>query len=130
MRDVEEMYLSTLGRRRPRKEGIPSDGFDSEESEADVGRIVSTSKTHQESKCSDERGESRVVRKSVKKRRKDNLPVVRTRESGPEVTGSGSSNVETSNSRVSSRNKFPGPHSREWQESMDVENQALNDDER
>ncbi len=72
-----------------------------------MGKVVSTSETHQESKCSNERGESRVVRKSVKKRRKDDLPVVRTRESGIEVTGSGSNDVETSNRRVSSRkNKF------------------------
>ncbi len=47
-----------------------------------------------------------MVRKSMKKRRKDDLPVVRsTRESGTEVTGSGSNDVETSSRRVSSRNK-------------------------
>ncbi len=73
------MYLSTLGRRQPSKKGIPSDEFDSAESEADVGRVVSTSEIHQESKCSNERDQNIVVRKSVKKQRNEDLPVVRTR---------------------------------------------------
>lgn len=91
VRNVEKMYLSTLGRHRPGNEGIPSDWFDSAESDADVGRDFSISDTYQESKCSNEkRCESMVVRKSMKKRREDDLPVVRIRESDTEVTGSGS----------------------------------------
>jgi hypothetical protein len=46
-----------------------------------------------------------MVRNSVKKQRKDALPVVRTREIGTEVTGSGSNDVETSSRRVIRRNK-------------------------
>jgi hypothetical protein len=52
VRDVEELYLTTLGAHQPRKEGISCDGFDSAGSDADEGRDVSTSGTHQESKCS------------------------------------------------------------------------------
>jgi hypothetical protein len=102
VRDVEEIYLTTLGAHQPHKEGISCDGYDSAGSDADKGRDVSTSGTHQESKCSIERGESRVVRKSVKKRRKEDLPVVLTSEAGNEVTGS-SNDVETSSRRSSTR---------------------------
>jgi hypothetical protein len=176
VRDVEQLYLATLGNHRPREEGIPGDGLDFAESGADAGRDVSTSSTHQESKCSNERGESRVVRRSVKKRRKEDLPVVHTSVTGIEVTGSSGNDVETSSRRVSTRTKhanhitnvkslgdigdsakvyydvcammaeigesvndepdptstreaLEGPHRREWQESMEAENEALNERE-
>jgi hypothetical protein len=105
VRDVEQLYLATLGNHRPREEGIPGDGLDFAESGADAGRDVSTSSTHQESKCSNERGESRVVRRSVKKRRKEDLPVVHTSGTGTEVTGSSGNDVEISSRRVSTRTK-------------------------
>jgi hypothetical protein len=46
VKDVEQLYLATLGNHRSREEE-PGDGLNFAESEADAGRDVSTSSTHQ-----------------------------------------------------------------------------------
>jgi hypothetical protein len=97
--DVEKMYAATLGDSRLRLGGISSDQLDLEGSVAGDGRAVSTSDTHQELKCCDERGESRVVSRSSRKRRKEDIPVVGTSGTGTNTVSS-SDDVETSSFRV------------------------------
>ena len=108
VRDVEKMYAATLGTGadKLRPGGILGDGPDSEESETDSGRVVSTSMTHQGSECSDERGMNRVVKKAKRRRRKADIPVVTTSSSSQVV--SMESDVETGKyRRVSNRKRTP-----------------------
>jgi hypothetical protein len=56
-------------------------------------------------KCFNERGENRVVRRSVKKHMNEDLPMVHTSETDAAVTGSSGNDVETSSRRVSTRIK-------------------------
>ena len=100
--DIEKMYAMTLGTDKLRPGGISGERLDCE-SEVGDGRVVPTSNTHQESKCSNERSGSRVVKVTRTKRRKSDIPVVSTSRYAGRVAGN---DVGTGNRR-SSRNRTP-----------------------
>jgi len=107
--DVERMYAATLGTDNLRGGGIPSDGLDLEGSDdAELGG-VSISSSNREYKCSTEKSKNREVRVSKRRRRKDDIPVVRASEEDTEVAGMGTNEVETtgSSTRRSERIRKP-----------------------
>jgi hypothetical protein len=96
---------ATLGTGKLRPGGISGDRLGLAGPVTESGREVPTS-THQESKYSTSEDESRVVKRSKRKRRKEDIPVVPTSSGcGEAVSISSDVGTATSNRRISLRNK-------------------------